>query len=215
MRLSPSIDLKSFSVMMPCAPMLYSKATAMIRQSRHRSRHDGSAGEPWQAFVTQPARGVAPPAVLLQPDRWRAVGPGQRKANDCRANPHTPSDGAQSSSERLVQMTAIYKPQRPGMRPDGIGRSGSLMASTCRSNQSLTAWLVRTTIGPAQQARRQRSTATAVLAGAPEETMPQPNAHIGGNQVIGFSSSSTTPGVGMSAANTVQPIATWASRLFV
>ena len=31
---------------------------------------------------------------------------------------------------------------------------------------------------------------------APEDTTPQPNAHIGGNQVIGFNNSSTTDGAG-------------------
>jgi hypothetical protein len=30
----------------------------------------------------------------------------------------------------------------------------------------------------------------------PEETIPHPRAHIGGNQVIGFSSSRTTDGAG-------------------
>ena len=40
------------------------------------------------------------------------------------------------------------RPQRPGMRPEGMGRVGSLMASTWRSNQSLAAWLLAQTIGP-------------------------------------------------------------------
>src|ERR1700744_2285287 len=81
------------------------------------------------------------------------------------------------------------------MRPDGIGRSGSLMASTCRSYQSFTAWLVPHTIGPA-------STTPTMINGqrcpipTPDETIPQPSAHIGGNQVIGFSNSSTTDGAG-------------------
>src|ERR1700754_2354814 len=81
------------------------------------------------------------------------------------------------------------------MRPDGIGRSGSLMASTCRSYQSFTAWLVPHTIGPASN-----TPATINVqrwpGATPDETMPQPSAHIGGNQVIGFSNSSTTEGVG-------------------
>src|SRR5271169_3553752 len=81
------------------------------------------------------------------------------------------------------------------MRPDGIGRSGSLMASTCRSYQSFTAWLVPHTIGPA-------STTPTMISGqrwpgtTPDETMPQPSAHIGGNQVIGLSNSRTTNGAG-------------------
>src|SRR4051812_36159158 len=89
------------------------------------------------------------------------------------------------------------------MRPDGIGRSGSLMASTCRSYQSFTAWLVPHTIGPA-------SNTPATISGQrwpgemPDETIPQPNAHIGGNQVIGFKSSRTTSGDGR-----------WATALFI
>src|SRR6478672_223331 len=84
------------------------------------------------------------------------------------------------------------------MRPEGIGRFGSLMASTCRSYQSFTAWLVPHTIGPA-------SSTPATISGQrcpgemPDETMPHPNAHIGGNQVIGFNSSRTTRGDGRSA----------------
>ena len=70
------------------------------------------------------------------------------------------------------------------MRPDGIGRSGSLMASTWRSNQSFTAWLVPQTIGrPARTPPA--TTAQLPVDGTPEETTPQPNAHIGANQVIG------------------------------
>src|SRR5664279_4494200 len=108
--------------------------------------------------------------------------------------PQVPSTVA-SSNDRTVQITAIYRPHRPGIRPDGIGRSGSLMASTWRSYQSLTAWLVPHTIGPA-------NSTPAAISGqrcpgeTPDETMPQPSAHIGGNQVIGFNNSSTTRGDG-------------------
>ena len=35
-----------------------------------------------------------------------------------------------------------------------------------------------------------------VSSGTPDETMPQPNAHMGGNQVIGFSSSSVAEALG-------------------
>src|SRR5664279_4370656 len=79
------------------------------------------------------------------------------------------------------------------MRPDGIGRPGSLMASTWRSYQSFTAWLVPHTIGPASNTpaatNGQRSPGE-----TPDEMIPHPNAHIGGNQVIGLSNSSTTSG---------------------
>ena len=87
-------------------------------------------------------------------------------------------------------MTAMRRPQLPGMRPLGIGRLGSLMASTWRSNQSFTAWLVAQTIGPARMtpinASHQRSPK-----GTPDATTPQAKAHIGGNQVIGLNSSAT------------------------
>src|SRR3954468_4112010 len=76
------------------------------------------------------------------------------------------------------------------MRPEGIGRSGSLMASTCRSNQSLTAWLVAQTSGPATS---KPPSVAGHRSGAmtPDETTPQPKAHIGANQVIGFRSTRT------------------------
>lgn len=69
-----------------------------------------------------------------------------------------------------------------------MGLSGSLIASTCRSNQSLTAWLVAQTKGPANTTPRAISNQRP-SGDAPEETAPQPNAHIGANQVIGFKSS--------------------------
>src|ERR1700744_5890640 len=81
------------------------------------------------------------------------------------------------------------------MRPDGIGRSGSLMASTWRSNQSCPPGRFAPPGGPA-------SSTPAITVGqrcptlAPDEMMPQPKAHIGGNQVIGLSSSRTTSGEG-------------------
>ena len=64
------------------------------------------------------------------------------------------------------------------------------MASTWRSNQSLTAWLVAQTKGPA---KAMPTTASSHLfsIGRPEATMPQAKAHIGGNQVIGLNSSVT------------------------
>ena len=90
---------------------------------------------------------------------------------------------------------AIPRPQRPGMRPDGIGRCGSLMASTWRSNQSLTAWLVAQTSGPASSTPISR-TGQASSGDTPDATTPQAKAHIGGNQVIGLSSSATVDSAG-------------------
>ena len=88
------------------------------------------------------------------------------------------------------------------MRPEGMGRFGSLIASTALAHQSVTAWLVAQTRGPASMTpagtkdQRER-------AGTPEETMPQPKAHIGANQVIGFKSSRTAAGLGVSMEGTV------------
>src|SRR4051794_32722125 len=76
----------------------------------------------------------------------------------------------------------MRRPQRPGMRPDGIGRSGSLIASTSRSYQSLAAWLVAHTSGPAS-ATPVRIAGHRPPTGTPDETTPQPNAHIGANQL--------------------------------
>ncbi len=100
-----------------------------------------------------------------------------------------------AASDNSVHAIATYKPQRPGMRPEGMGLCGSLMASTSRSNQSLTAWLVAQTSGPASSTpaatSHQRPSSE-----APEATAPQAKAHIGGNQVIGLSSSATAETLG-------------------
>ena len=95
-------------------------------------------------------------------------------------------------SETSVQITAMYKPHFPGMRPDGMGRLGSLMASTWRSYQSLTAWLVAHTNGPAN-ATPTSANGQLLCKGTPDATTPQANAHIGGNHVTGLNSSATTP----------------------
>jgi hypothetical protein len=69
------------------------------------------------------------------------------------------------------------------------------MASTWRSYQSLTAWLAPHTAGPAKtmpattQGQRLNS-------GAPDDTDPHIKAHMGANQVMGFSPSSTTDSAG-------------------
>ena len=102
---------------------------------------------------------------------------------------------APTAKEISEPTQAIHRPQRPGMRPEGIGRFGSLIASTWRSNQSLMAWLLPQTSGPAS-----RPPAMIAIqwpaAGWPEETTPHMKAQMGGNQVIGFSSSSTSRGAG-------------------
>jgi len=102
---------------------------------------------------------------------------------------------AATASDTALPMQAMASPQRPGMRPDGIGRFGSLIASTCLSYQSFTAWLVPQTSGPASSMplirKGQRSASE-----TPEDTTPHMNAHIGGNQVIGLSSATIAPGAG-------------------
>lgn len=77
------------------------------------------------------------------------------------------------------------------MRPEGIGLWGSLMASTWRSNQSLTAWLLAQTSGPASRTPV-TITSHRPSGDTPDAITPQQNAHIGGNHVIGFSNSATT-----------------------
>jgi hypothetical protein len=52
--------------------------------------------------------------------------------------PARPS-GIEATTDNSVQSTAMRNPQVPGIRPEGIGRCGSLMASTCRSYQSFAA----------------------------------------------------------------------------
>ena len=99
------------------------------------------------------------------------------------------------SKDRPVQAIAMPRPQRPGMRPEGIGRLGSLMASTCRSNQSLTAWLLAHTSGPVST-KPSASKPHCAMRSCPEATTPQAKAHIGGNQVIGLSNSATVPSAG-------------------
>jgi hypothetical protein len=81
------------------------------------------------------------------------------------------------------------------MRPEGIGRRGSLIASTWRSNQSLMAWLLPQTNGPASTMPATRKPQRSDN-GTPEDTTPHMNAHIGGNQVTGFNSSRTSRGRG-------------------
>jgi len=79
-------------------------------------------------------------------------------------------------------MLAIASAQRPAMRPEGMGLSGSSIASTCRSYQSFTAWPVPYTGGPAS--------------GMPELSTPHMNAHICGNHATGFSSRRTSRAAG-------------------
>jgi hypothetical protein len=94
------------------------------------------------------------------------------------------------TTDKPVHNQAMYKPQRPGMRPEGMGRCGSLMASTCRSNQSFTAWLLAHTKGPANNTPQTIKPQWPANA-SPEDTTPQAKAHMGGNQVMGLSSSAT------------------------
>jgi hypothetical protein len=86
---------------------------------------------------------------------------------------------------------AIFKPQFPGILPDGIGLFGSFIVSTCLSHQSLAAWLIPQTTGPATITPSISKSKFSVTE-TPEEITPQAKAHIGGNHVIGLRSSRTT-----------------------
>jgi hypothetical protein len=76
-----------------------------------------------------------------------------------------------------------------------MGLWGSLMASTSRSCQSLMAWLMAQTRGPASSTPVS-ATGHCAATGTPDDATPQANAHIGGNQVTGLSSSRTADGAG-------------------
>ena len=82
-------------------------------------------------------------------------------------------------------ITAIQNPQLPGTLPEGIGLLGSLIASTSLSHQSFIAWLIPQTIGPdnINPINNSIDVSSEIFE---LETAPQRNAHIGGNQVIGF-----------------------------
>ena len=113
-------------------------------------------------------------------------------------NTHGPS-AAPNSSDSTVPVMDIHQPQRPGRRPDGMGRFGSLMASTSRSYQSLTTWLVAHTKGPVRiTPAMSRSQCSAML--TPEDTTPHVKAHMGGNHVMGCSTSSIAFGCGRADA---------------
>jgi hypothetical protein len=75
-----------------------------------------------------------------------------------------------------------------------MARAGSFTASTWRSNQSFTAWLAPHTSGPATHTPSASAAHDARV--GPADTTPQANAHIGGNQVTGFSSSASAAGAG-------------------
>ena len=122
---------------------------ATMRQSGIARRHDRGAGEPGQSFVAERAGRVAPPAVLLQPERRCAVGPGERQPEDGGAEHPGAERGGDERATVRSSRRRCRGPSGPACVPTGIGRFGSLMASTWRSNQSLTAWLVAHTSGPA------------------------------------------------------------------
>ena len=109
-------------------------------------------------------------------------------------NPQGPSAQATSQRQQRPGERHVQAPA-PGMRPLGMGRCGSLMASTWRSNQSFTAWLVAHTSGPASTTPPS-STCMRPSSGMPEATTPHPKAHMGGNQVIGLKSSAIAEGAG-------------------
>jgi hypothetical protein len=100
------------------------------------------------------------------------------------ASTHPPSVAA-SNKEIAAPIHGRPKPQRPAIRPDGMGRSGSLIASTKRSHQSLIIWLVPHTNGPVSNSPAAKKIQFWDR-DAPDEITPQPKAHMGGNHVMGL-----------------------------
>ena len=126
----------------------------------------------------------------LQPQRRRAVGPGQRPARPPRRrSPRARAAVATSERQHRPGRWRCRSPSRPGMRPEGIGRFGSLIASTCAVEPVVDRLAGAADQRPGQQRCPATISGQRPVAGSPEETTPQANAHIGANQVIGFSSS--------------------------
>ena len=185
----------------PCAPRLYRIASVITRASG-RPAATTPPLEPRQAFIPEADRGIAPPAVLFQPEGRRRVNPGERQTDDGSVeNPLTEKHDPDQRSDRPDARRC--KTPWPGILPEGYGRSGLLMASTSRSYQSLTAWLVSQIKGPASATPRQRlSGAQGRIARLEAAT---PTAHMGANHVIGLSSSRTAAGLGIRMGLSVGP----------
>ena len=91
----------------------------------------------------------------------------------------------------------------------GVGQSeGPVRAPVSRG---LAAWLVAHTSGPAS-ATPVRIAGHRPPTGTPDETTPQPNAHIGANQVIGFKGLRTAPETGRVRAPTVRTACSMTGR---
>ena len=162
-----------------------------MRQSGRPARHTAAPVNHGKPSYARADRGIAPPSVLFQPEGRSAVSPGKRQTDNRRVQ--NPRPRIRRDQRRDRPDAGDIKTPPAGNLPEGMGRSGSLMASTSRSYQSLTAWLVAQIRGPA---RAIPATTTVQCAGAksPLETTPQPNAHMGANHVIGLSSSRTAAG---------------------
>ena len=104
--------------------------------------------------------------------------------------PQTPSCQPKTIA-RTVIPNAIFNPQFSGILPDGMGLLGSFIVSTCLSHQSLAAWLIPQTTGPATIIPSISKSKFSITE-TPDDITPQAKAHIGGNHVIGLRSSRTT-----------------------
>ena len=151
-----------------------------------------------KTFVAEANNARSKDARTLQSDGFGRIGPGRQHAETVAPKAHAPSVAPKARAAALIK-SAIKRPQRPGIRPDGIGRSGSLIASTCRSHQSFAAWLIPQTTGPARIIPATTRPGEDVK-GTPDATAPQRNAQTGGNHVIGFTSVMTADGDGYRGA---------------
>ncbi len=97
-------------------------------QARRAAGHDRGAGDPRQALITKPAGRVAPPTVLLQAQRRRAVGPGEQQpesggSEDPRPDGECSNERQQRPRDRHVQAPApghAARRNRPLRFVDGI-----------------------------------------------------------------------------------------------
>ena len=145
-------------------------------------------GEPGQAFIAEADGAGSVPAAALQPQRRRAVGPGEREADDGGAeHPGAEPAGDDQRQDRVGDGDVEAPAAGHAARGNDAVRlvDGVDLAVVPVVDRLAGAADERT--GEQDAGRRHR--ASGRPSATPDETTPQPKAHIGANQVIGFSSS--------------------------